>query len=136
MAVVALVTGIGLGWYSGHTRPAIRTMSLVREAGASDEDIIRMYKEIQQMLADHRQDDLYSVAICVNVLSAIEDGDMQMAEKWMILPVSSYYRMHLVGTPGEQLDESRRTLKQRIEVLIQKNDTLRARVEGKKSPSQ
>ncbi len=136
IATATLVVGVGLGWYVGHTRPEIRTMSLAREAGASDEDIIRMYKDMQQILADHRQDFLSSAALSVNVLSALEEDDMERAEKWLVVTISGYYQMCLADTPDQQLDESRRKLKRRIEALIQRNDKLRAGVEGKKSPNQ
>jgi hypothetical protein len=133
IATATLVAAVGLGWYFGHTRPAIRTMSLVREAGASDEDIIRMYRDMQQILADHRQDFLSSAALSVNVLSALEEDDIEKAEKWLVVTISGYYQMYLADTPDQQLDESRRKLKRRIEALIQRNDKLRAGVEGKKS---
>ena len=128
--VLVATVFLGLGWYFGYTRPAIRTMRLVREAtGLDDAGIIKLYGEMQTMVRDHEDDDAHAAAISANALSALSTGDVARANKWLILPTASYYVRHLANVPASELSEPKQKLRRRIEDTMERNEELRSKIE-------
>ncbi len=121
--------GVGLGWCLGYTRPILRHMRLIREATGLDEaGFIKLYREMQVMVRDHEDDDVYAAAISANALSALSTGDVARANRWLILPTALHYVHHLSNVPASELPEYRQKLRQRIEDTMERNEELRIKI--------
>ncbi len=94
-SIFCLMAGIGIGWYFGYTRPALKAMHITqeiqKETGMSIEDMV---KAVPDSLAAIKREDESVAYIGLTSIKMLDHGNTETAEKYLAYWVGSYYRVY------------------------------------------
>ena len=94
-SLVCLLVGMGVGWYFGYSRPALRMQHLYEDiqktTGISDSDMV---KQVPESLAAIRREDESVAIVALRGIEILGRGDTQAAKKHLAYWVGSYYRVY------------------------------------------
>ncbi|PYK99310.1 MAG: hypothetical protein DME19_09185 [Verrucomicrobia bacterium] len=94
-SLVCLAVGIGIGWYFGYTRPALRMQHLYQDVqkttGLSDAEMV---KQLPESLAVIKREDESVAMVALRAIEILDRGDAQAAKKHLAYWVGSYYRVY------------------------------------------
>ena len=95
LSLVCLAVGIGIGWYFGYSRPALRMKHLYEDVqkttGLSDAEMV---KQVPDSLAAIKREDESVAMVALRGIEILDRGDTAAAKKHLAYWVGSYYRVY------------------------------------------
>ena len=97
-----VLLGVGIGWYLGYTRPALRNQKKLLAWYQDFRDTVQLTDaEVADFALHHaeyfeamkRQDET-AVVVALSALMKLEQGDIEKARSRLETAVSDYYRVH------------------------------------------